>query len=170
MSIVSQSTAKTLISDFNNVKLGQEQEELVYRWLRNNSSGLILVTGCVDELLNTTCLAILEKVSSIYPSAKMITLEYALKYTVPFALQIKVEENTSYRDYMPSVLRHNADVFYIEKIQTQEDADVVSRLVDLGYLVISSVSISTTNHNQFESICNLNTLRISTSQISSTLA
>lgn len=121
-------------------------------------SGLILVTGPTGAGKTTTLYAALRSIWEQNQAINIVTIEDPVEYTLDFATQIPVSDNTdmSFASILRTVLRQDPDVIMVGEIRDEASATAAVEAATTGHLVLSSLH----THSALETISRLRKLGV----------
>ncbi len=103
------------------------------------SHGLILVTGPTGAGKTTTLYGGVQKIWSL--EKKIVTVEDPVEYQLEGLTQVQVNEaaGLTFRNILPSILRHDPDIILIGEIRDVHTATIAAQAALTGHLVLSTL-------------------------------
>jgi len=124
-------------------QLGLTEEQ--YKTLKemiSRPAGMILVCGPNDSGRRTTMYALLGCLD--FSLQNVITLEDPIKYVLPEASQIQIDnqEDITFPNTLPSILQQDPDVIYLSEIRDEQTTLLALQASQAGHLVLATVHSS----------------------------
>lgn len=133
--ILGMSDSKIRKFDLENIGLERGDLKKIMNFCKEKN-GLILIAGERDSGKTTTAYALVRYLISL--DRRIVTVENPIFYTL---LDIDQIENKEYEDTLEGVLEKDPDIVFVDKLETREAGELVSRAITSGLLVISTVSV-----------------------------
>ncbi len=117
----------------------READELGFRKMLKQRSGLILVTGPTGSGKSTTLYAAMHALRN--SGLNIISIEDPVEYRIENVRQIEINERAgnTFAKNLRHVLRHDPDVILIGEIRDQETAQIALQSAYTGHLVLSTL-------------------------------
>ncbi len=117
----------------------READELGFREMLQQKSGLILVTGPTGSGKSTTLYAAMHALRN--SGLNIISIEDPVEYRIENVRQIEINERAgnTFAKNLRHVLRHDPDVILIGEIRDRETAQIALQSAYTGHLVLSTL-------------------------------
>src|ERR1022692_1654740 len=124
--------------DFTDLGFSEENAK-IFRTLRSQPQGMILVTGPTGSGKSTTLYSALNMVTS--PSLNIITVEDPVEYKIREINQVQINPKAglTFAGTLRAILRQDPNVIMVGEIRDPETAEIALQAAQTGHLVLSSL-------------------------------